>query len=100
MIAVLGAVEMQHRRVAAPRQRGRLGFALLVAIALLGGAPHTRAVEGTTAAGPVGGSDVRVALLPPPGLYGGVAFFGGNAPRFVDGNGHDFPGLSPHFTLK
>jgi hypothetical protein len=69
-------------------------------MALLGSAPHTRAVEGTTAAGPVGGSDVRVALLPPPGLYGGVAFFGANAPRFVDGNGHDIPGLSPHFTLK
>src|SRR5258705_6371242 len=88
---------MQRRRVPAPRQRA---FALLVAMALLGGAPHTHAVEGTTAAGPVGGSDVRVALLPPPGLYGGVAFFAGNAPRLVDGNGHDIPGLSPHFTIK
>src|SRR5262249_39083093 len=100
MIAALGAFNMQRRRVTAPRQRSRLGFALLVAMALLGGAPHARAVEGTTAAGPVGGSDVRVALLPPPGLYGGVAFFAGNAPRLVDGKGHDIPGLSPHFTIK
>ena len=69
-------------------------------MALLCGAPRAFAVEGTTAAGPVGGSDVRVALLPPPGLYGGVAFFAGNAPRLVDGNGRDFPGLSPHFTVK
>jgi hypothetical protein len=91
---------MQRRRITAPRQRDRLGFALLVAVALLSGAPHTHAVEGTTAAGPVGGSDVRVALLPPPGLYGGVAFFAGNAPRLVDGNGRDIPGLSPHFTVK
>jgi len=73
---------------------------LIIAMTLSWRIPDASAVEGTTAAGPVGGSDVRVALLPPPGFYGGIAFFGGNAPRLVDGSGHDIPGLSPHFTLK
>jgi hypothetical protein len=30
------------------------------------------AVEGPTVAGPIGGNDIRSAVLPPPGLYGGV----------------------------
>jgi hypothetical protein len=91
---------MSSRPTAALKHRARLSLASLVTMALLCAAPTASAVEGTTAAGPVGGSDVRVALLPPPGLYGGVSFFGGNAPRLVDGNGRDFPGLSPHFTIK
>jgi hypothetical protein len=91
---------MSSRPTVAPKHRARLSLASLATITLLFGAPAAFAVEGTTAAGPVGGSDVRVALLPPPGLYGGVVFFAGNAPRLVDGNGRDFPGLSPHFTVK
>jgi len=91
---------MQLRRSNLPRRGGRLWLALLVTAALLGGMPLSVAVEGTTAAGPVGGSDLRAALLPPPGLYGGLVFYGGNAPRLVDGKGRDFPGLSPHFTIK
>jgi len=91
---------MSSRPSVAPKHRARLSLASLVTTALLFGASTAFAVEGTTAAGPVGGSDVRVALLPPPGLYGGVVFFAGNAPRLVDGNGRDFPGLSPHFTVK
>ena len=95
-----GACNMSSRGTAAHRRRACLGLAPLITMALLYGASTALAVEGTTAAGPVGGSDVRVALLPPPGLYGGVAFFAGNAPRLVDGKGHDIPGLSPHFTVK
>src|SRR5437868_2008851 len=91
---------MSSRRIAARGRRARLSCAPFIAMALLCGASSAVAVEGTTAAGPVGGSDVRVALLPPPGVYGGIAFFAGNAPRLVDGNGHDIPGLSPHFTVK
>jgi hypothetical protein len=30
------------------------------------------AVEGATAAGPIGGRDIRSAILPPPGLYVGA----------------------------
>src|SRR5215831_19716412 len=91
---------MSNKWTAARRRRARVSLAPIVTMALLCAGPTALAVEGTTAAGPVGGSDVRVALLPPPGLYGGVAFFAGDAPRLVDGKGHDIPGLSPHFTLK
>ena len=91
---------MQRRWTIARGRRGRVRLAPLITISLFFSVPTVSAVEGTTAAGPVGGSDVRVALLPPPGLYGGVSFFGGNAPRLVDGSGHDIPGLSPHFTVK
>jgi len=91
---------MSSRQTAARGGRARASLALLITMALLCAAPTALAVEGTTAAGPVGGSDVRVALLPPPGLYGGAVFFAGDAPRLVDGKGHDIPGLSPHFTVK
>jgi hypothetical protein len=91
---------MQRRWTTAWGRRGRLSLAPLITIILFFGVATAPAVEGTTAAGPVGGSDVRVALLPPPGFYAGAAFFAGNAPRFVDGSGHDIPGLTPHFTLK
>jgi len=91
---------MSSKSTAARERRARASLAPIVTLALLCAVPPALAVEGTTAAGPVGGSDVRVALLPPPGLYGGVAYFAGNAPRLVDGNGRDIPGLSPHFTVK
>src|SRR5215467_2491559 len=92
---------MQRRWTTARGRPGRLRLApLIIATTLLWGAPTASAIEGTTAAGPVGGSDVRVALLPPPGLYGGAAFYSADAPRLVDGHGHDIPGLSPHFTLQ
>lgn len=91
---------MSSRWTAARGRRARASLATIVTMALLCAVPPALAVEGTTAAGPVGGSDVRVALLPPPGLYGGVVYFAGNAPRLVDGQGRDIPGLSPHFTIK
>jgi hypothetical protein len=45
------------------------------------------AVEGPTAAGPIGGTDIRSAVLPPPGLYGGVILLGAEAFDFVDRHG-------------
>lgn len=52
------------------------------------------AVEGSTAAGPIGGTDVRSAQLPPPGLYVGGVLLGATAFDFVDGNGKTIPALS------
>jgi hypothetical protein len=52
------------------------------------------AVEGTTAAGPIGGSDIRSAILPPPGLYGGVVALYNGVTQFNDGSGHPAPGLN------
>ena len=46
------------------------------------------AVEGSSAAGPIGGTDIRSAFLPPPGLYGGLIFVEGAAWRAFDGAGN------------
>jgi hypothetical protein len=52
------------------------------------------AVEGPSAAGPIGGTDVRSAQLPPPGFYGGAFASAATALDFVDGNGNTIPALS------
>jgi hypothetical protein len=51
------------------------------------------AVEGATAAGPIGGSDIRSAILPPPGLYGGVIGLYNDVVGYNDGTGHPAAGL-------
>ena len=52
------------------------------------------AVEGPSAAGPIGGTDIRSANLPPPGLYGGAVVLAAVAFDFVDGHGNTIPALS------
>ena len=48
--------------------------ALLAAAVMACAAAPLHAAEGTSIAGPIGGTDIRSALLPPPGLYvSGVA---------------------------
>jgi hypothetical protein len=54
---------------------------------------HAFAVEGPTAAGPIGGTDIRSAMLPPPGLYGGTIQLAAGTLDFVDGNGDTIPAL-------
>jgi hypothetical protein len=61
---------------------------LLVAALICGASSSALAVEGSTAAGPIGGTDIRSAMLPPPGLYGGSVFVAVTASDFVDGNGN------------
>lgn len=51
------------------------------------------AVEGPTVAGPIGGTDMRSAVLPPPGLYGGTFGLGAQAYDFVDAHGDTIPAL-------
>jgi hypothetical protein len=67
---------------------------LLAAAALLVGAAPARALEGAAAAGPIGGTDIRSALLPPPGLYGGTVLFSATAWDFVGPDGNTVPALS------
>ena len=67
---------------------------LCVALAC-GYAVPLHAAEGPSLAGPIGGTDIRSAVLPPPGLYGG----GGVVPNgevldFVDGQGQPIPILN------
>src|SRR5262245_19919849 len=79
-------------------------LALLVPLALLAlacSASSALAVEGSTAAGPIGGTDVRSAFLPPPGVYGGAIGLAGDAPRIVDGRGETALGLkAAYLTVK
>lgn len=77
----------------------RSGLGAILSLALSFGAAY--AVEGTTAAGPIGGTDIRSAHLPPPGFYAGAIFLVGDAPKLVDGAGRGIPALSAaHFTVK
>jgi hypothetical protein len=66
---------------------------LLIAIFLSGVCSPALAIESPAAAGPIGGTDIRSAVLPPPGLYGGVIVFGAGTLDFVDGNGKTIPAL-------
>jgi hypothetical protein len=52
------------------------------------------AAEGTTAAGPIGGNDIRSAILPPPGLYGGITGLDSSVGQVNDGTGNPAPGLN------
>lgn len=51
------------------------------------------AVEGPTAAGPIGGTDIRAARLPPPGLYGGFQGFVSKAFDFIGEDDDTLPGF-------
>lgn len=66
----------------------------LLAAALLCAATPSLAVEGSAAAGPIGGTDIRQALLPPPGIYGGGVLFDAAARQFFDRNGDPIPALA------
>jgi hypothetical protein len=77
------------------------GVCVVVAAALACAAPPAAlAIEGSTAAGPIGGTDIRSAFLPPPGLYGGAITLGATAYDIVDGNGHTIPALSTAHLKK
>jgi hypothetical protein len=52
------------------------------------------AAEGSSVAGPIGGTDIRSAQLPPPGLYGGLILLYAQARQFFDGSGKVVPELS------
>ncbi len=67
-----------------------VGLACATTISLLAPA---RAIEGSTTAGPIGGNDIRSALLPPPGLYGGIVGLIVPVHEIHDGNGNPAPGL-------
>jgi hypothetical protein len=56
-------------------------------------ASQSFAIEGNTAAGPIGGTDIRSALLPPPGLYAGAVGLISPAHEIRDGTGKPVAGL-------
>ena len=69
--------------------RGRL----LALFFLVGASSQSNAVEGPTAAGPIGGTDIRAALLPPPGVYFGTLQLAAQTIDFLDKDGNPIPGL-------
>lgn len=73
---------------------GLLG-AVLVATLASWPSGSAQAAEGTSVAGPIGGTDLRSALLPPPGLYGGLLHFYAEAWGLRDGKGNTVPGTDP-----
>src|ERR1700690_3740089 len=67
---------------------------LLLAVFVAAAAQSARAAEGTTAAGPIGGTDIRSALLPPPGVYGGLVGLYSAVGQVNDGTGNPAAGLN------
>ncbi|HYD15492.1 MAG TPA: transporter [Hyphomicrobium sp.] len=67
---------------------------LLSAVVVGATSPAALAVEGPTAAGPIGGTDIRSAQLPPPGIYFGTVQLVAQTIDFLDGNGKAIPALS------
>jgi hypothetical protein len=67
------------------------GIAALLAILWM--VDPSLAVEGNTAAGPIGGTDIRSAMLPPPGLYAGAIGLLSPVHDIHDGQGHAVSGL-------
>lgn len=88
-----GPIIQHDYRFAARVLRGLVGLCIGVSILNFPFAP-AYAVEGAVAAGPIGGSDIRSAILPPPGLYGGLVALYNNVTQYNDGSGHAAPGLS------
>ena len=70
-----------------------VGLSFLVLAELVGSHRPAGAAEGPVAAGPIGGSDIRSAILPPPGLYGGVLGLYNGVTSLRDGSGHPPPAL-------
>jgi hypothetical protein len=72
--------------------RTTLWLGLFLSASVCGSHP-SRAAEGATAAGPIGGSDIRSASLPPPGLYGGIIGASTSANELRDGSGQAIAAL-------
>lgn len=66
---------------------------LLALMFVLGASSQSNAVEGPTVAGPIGGTDMRAALLPPPGTYFGTLQLVAQTIDFLDKDGNTIPAL-------
>lgn len=73
---------------------------LLLLGSVFGLCAPAHALEGPAAAGPIGGTDIRSAMLPPPGLYVGTFALAAEAYNFVDGHGDTIPALKTMHLFK
>ena len=76
------------------RRRAAWAVRLLIVVSFGFWSAPSWAVEGATAAGPIGGSDIRSAILPPPGFYAGAVALYNSVTQFHDGTGHPAPALN------
>lgn len=72
----------------------RLGKSIWLAAVFCVASSAAEAVEAPSVAGPIGGTDVRSAMLPPPGFYGGIAVLHAETTGFLDADGKTIPFLS------
>lgn len=63
----------------------------IAVLILMACSPRAHAVEGPTVAGPIGGTDIRSAIAPPPGLYGGAILGVAGTLDFLDNHGDTVP---------
>jgi len=68
-------------------------YGVLVVAVVLWTVDPSLAIEGNTAAGPIGGTDIRSAMLPPPGFYAGAVGLVSSVHEIHDGQGNPVPGL-------
>lgn len=73
---------------------------LSLAIFLVAFSARSQAVEGPTAAGPIGGTDMRSGMLPPPGVYYGTLQLVAGTIDFLDGQGKTIPGFEDAHLTK
>src|ERR1700745_2159928 len=72
----------------------RIAEQCLCAALAFGYAIPLHAAEGPSLAGPIGGTAISSAVLPPAGLYGGGVGLVGDVLDFVDGQGQPIPVLT------
>jgi hypothetical protein len=68
-------------------------WVIVLAVLFVCSGSRSSAVEGNTAAGPIGGTDIRSAVLPPPGFYGGIIGLISPVHEIHGGTGQPVPGL-------
>jgi hypothetical protein len=76
-------------------------YSFLIVAVVLWTVDPSLAIEGNTAAGPIGGTDIRSAVLPPPGFYAGVVGLVSSVHEINNGQGNPVPGLDAvHLTER
>jgi hypothetical protein len=92
---MLAEVQMAKRRRGAVARLTKTRIpALLIGAALFCAPVPSRAIEGSSTAGPIGGTDIRQAQLPPPGLYYGTIQVYATADHFFNGSGEPVAALN------
>jgi hypothetical protein len=92
---MLAEVQMAKRRRGAVARLTKTRIpALLIGAAFFWAPAPSRGIEGSSTAGPIGGTDIRSAQLPAPGLYYGTIQIYATADHFFNGSGEPVAALN------